>query len=302
MSRPDKIALPLRNGVSASAVFCPRGSWPTVAIFLAERLPLVTDWPARIARGDVLNEAGEPLTELRYRAERRLYYWRQIEAEPVVPFEEAIVFEDEHLLVADKPHFLPVTPGGRYVQQTLLSRLRLRTGLSELSPIHRIDRETAGLVVFSKIPAERAAYQNLFRDRQVEKVYECLAPDDPSQTWPQDAAHRLIEREGPAFMQMQAVAGEPNALTRMDRIEALANGLARYELRPSTGVKHQLRAQMNALGLPIVGDRIYPELQPFEHPPRFDAPLQLLARELGFKDPVTGEARAWHTGLRLRLG
>jgi len=285
VARPPKPALPLRDGVGASAVFCPPGPWATLSAFLAERLPKVQDWPERIARGEVVDEAGQPLAA-GYRPNRRVFYWRRLDAEPVVPFEERIVFRDEHLLVADKPHFLPVTPGGLYVQQTLLTRLRRATGLAELCPIHRLDRETAGLVVFSLRAAERAAYQNLFRDRMVEKVYEAVAPAGPG-PWPRVVRHRLVEREGEAFMQMQAVEGEgePNAETWVDLVEPLDAGLARYELRPRTGVKHQLRAQMSAIGLPIQGDRIYPQLLPHEAPPRFDAPLQLVAREISFADP-----------------
>ncbi len=291
MARPAKPRLPLRDGVTASAVYCPPGPWATTADFLAERLPRVADWPERLARGEVVDEAGEPLPAgAAYRPHRRLFYWRWLAAEPEIPFRERIVFQDEHLLIADKPHFLPVTPGGLYVQQTLLTRLRRATGLAELSPLHRLDRETAGLVAFSLRPAERAAYQALFRDRAVDKRYECIAPAGPG-PWPRLLRHRLVEPEGEDFMQMQVVAGEPNAETWVDQVQVLPGGLARYELRPRTGLKHQLRAQMNALGLPMVGDRIYPVLQPHESPPRFDAPLQLWARELAFRDPVTGAER-----------
>ncbi|WP_293502275.1 pseudouridine synthase [Roseateles sp.] len=289
MSRPPKPVLPLRDGVGASAVFCPPGPWTTLSAFLAERLPMVDNWALRIARDEVVNETGRPVAEA-YVANRRVFYWRRLDAEPEVPFEARIVFRDEHLLVADKPHFLPVTPGGAYVQQTLLTRLRRATGLAELSPIHRLDRETAGLVVFSLRAAERGAYQNLFRDRAVDKVYEAVAPAGAG-PWPRVLRHRLVEREGEAFMQMQAVDGEPNAETWVDLVESVGAGLARYQLRPRSGVKHQLRAQMNALGLPIAGDRIYPRLQPQEHPPRFDAPLQLVARVIAFTDPVTGQPR-----------
>lgn len=294
MSRPAKPTLALRDGVSASAVFCPPGPWATLADFLAERLPRVADWPERIARGEVVDGDGQPVGGP-YRPNCRLYYWRQLDAEPEIGSAERIVFQDEHLLVADKPHFLPVTPGGLYVQQTLLTRLRRATGLADLSPIHRLDRETAGLVVFSVRREERGAYQALFRDRVVGKVYEAIAPQGEG-PWPRLLSHRLVEREGDAFMQMQAVSGEPNAQTWVDLVEPLAGGLARYELRPLTGVKHQLRAQMNAVGLPLVGDRIYPVLQPHENPPRLDAPLRLVAREIAFDDPVTGQSRSFVRG------
>lgn len=294
MARPPKPALPLRDGVAASAVFCPPGPWATTAAFLAERLPRVDDWPERLARGDVVDDDGQPVTAA-YQPNRRVYYWRYLADEPAVPFEARVVFQDEHLLVADKPHFLPVTPSGLYARQTLMARLRHATGLADLIPIHRLDRETAGLVVFAVRPQDRDAYHRLFRERTVDKVYEAVAPAGEG-PWPRVVRHRLAEPDGDDFMQMQVVPGEPNAETRVDLVERLADGLARYELRPHTGQRHQLRVQMNALGLPIVGDRIYPVLQPHENPPRFDAPLQLVAREIAFTDPVTGQRRYFSRG------
>jgi tRNA pseudouridine32 synthase/23S rRNA pseudouridine746 synthase len=289
VTRPAKPALPLRDGVAASAVFCPPGPWATTAAFLAERLPRVDDWPERLLRGDVVDDDGRAVQEA-YRPNRRIYYWRHLATEPDVPGTERIVFQDEHLLVADKPHFLPVTPSGIYARQTLMARLRHRTGLADLIPVHRLDRETAGLVVFSVKPAERDAYHRLFREREVEKIYDAIAPWSEG-PWPRVVRHRLMEPDSEQFLQMQVVDGEPNAETRIDLVEPLPGGLARYELRPHTGARHQLRAQMNALGLALVGDRIYPVLQPHENPPRFDAPLQLVAREIAFTDPITGEPR-----------
>ncbi len=294
MSRPPKPALPLRDGVGASAVFCPPGPWPTLLDFLAERLPRVADWPERLARGDVVDEGGQPVAA-GYVPNRRVFYWRYLADEPAVPFEERIVFQDEHLLVADKPHFLPVTPAGLYARQTLMARLRHRTGLADLIPVHRLDRETAGLVVFCVRADERDAYHRLFRDRTVDKVYDAIAPAGEG-PWPRVVRHRLVEPDTEQFLQMQVVDGEPNAETWIDLVERLPGGLARYELRPRTGARHQLRVQMNALGLPLVGDRVYPVLLPHENPPRFDAPLQLVAREIAFTDPVTGQSRRFSRG------
>lgn len=292
MARPPKPALPLREGVAASAVFCPPGPWATMTAFLVERLPRVDDWPQRMARGDVVDDHGRPVADAPYHGNRRVYYWRHLDVEPDIPFEARIVFRDEHLLVADKPHFLPVTPSGLYAKQTLMARLRHVTGLADLNPVHRLDRETAGLVVFNIRREERDAYHRLFRERSVDKVYEALAPLSAG-PWPRVVRHRLEEPEGDKFMQMQVVDGEPNAETWIDLVEALPGGLARYELRPTTGLRHQLRAQMNALGLPLVGDRIYPVLQPHENPPKLDSPLQLVARAIAFVDPVTGLPRSF---------
>ncbi len=300
MSRPRKLDLPLLDGVAASALHCPRGPWPLLLDFLAERLPKVerADWLARLARGEVLDAQGRVLAaDARFRPDERIYYYRLLAHEDMVPFEEGIVFQDELLLVADKPHFLPVTPKGRYVQQTLLTRLIKRTGIATLSPVHRIDRETAGLVVFAIQPAARAAYQALFRDRAVYKRYEAIAPLRPDLPLPELYRSRLEERED-AFMQMATVPGEPNAETRITLLEHDAD-LARYVLEPLTGRKHQLRAQMCALGRPIKGDRIYPELLPEEATPDYSAPLQLLAQAIEFTDPITGERRHFESAQRL---
>jgi len=305
MSRPAKLKLPLREGVGASALACPAGAWLTLLDFLCERLPRVTraDWQQRLAAGEVLDAEGQVLpADAPYRPGRRIYYWRWLAQEAPIPFEAQILFQDEFLLVADKPHFLPVVPAGRYVQQTLLTRLKKATGLETLTPAHRIDRETAGLVMFSIQAQTRGAYQNLFRDRLVSKVYEAVAPFDPALSLPMLRRSRMQECDQ-AFMQMQEVAGEVNAETRIALLERLgpAGEWARYELQPSTGQKHQLRVHMNGLGLPIVGDRIYPRLLPQEAEPDYSHPLQLLARELSFTDPITGQARCFKSRLSLSL-
>lgn len=307
MSRPAKPDLPLLEGVNASVVACPPGPWGSLLDFLCERLPLVDrdDWASRLARGEVLDESGRPFPPTApLPAGRRVFYYRQLAHEAPIPFEARVLYRDEFLVVADKPHFLPVTPKGRYVQQTLLVRLQRELGLSQLSPVHRLDRETAGLTLFCIQPGHRNAYQRLFRERAVEKVYEAIAPAPEASglelTLPMDRCSRLVERPD-AFMQMQEVDGEANAQTRIELIERLAGGLARYELRPRSGVKHQLRAQMSALGLPIVHDRIYPVLQPADLDPGYDRPLQLLARRIAFDDPITGEPRRFDSALRLLL-
>jgi len=305
VSRPARPALPLLHGVNASAVACPAGPWRLILDFLAERLPLVARdaWSERMARGEVLDEAGAALAPAApYRAGSRVFYYRQLAEEAVIPFEARVLYQDALLVVADKPHFLPVTPKGRYVQQTLLVRLQRELGLASLSPVHRLDRETAGLTLFCIQPAHRDAYQRLFRDRAVEKAYEAIAaaPEQAHRALnlPLDYRSRLSQRAD-AFMQMQEVAGEANAETRISLLERLGGGLARYELRPRTGAKHQLRAQMSALGLPIVGDRIYPVLQAEQAQPDYSRPLQLLARSLAFTDPITGESRRFDSALRL---
>jgi tRNA pseudouridine32 synthase/23S rRNA pseudouridine746 synthase len=214
-------------------------------------------------------------------------YFRRLAREPEIPFAEEILYQDEHIVVADQPHFLPVTPSGLYLHQTLLNRLKRRTGIQTLSPIHRIDRDTAGLVIFSLQAQERAQYQNLFRDRAVKKVYEAIAPYSEEQVLklPMTYRSRLVESEH--FLQMQAVPGEPNTDTYIELLE-VDKPWARYCLIPGSGKKHQLRSHLNALGIPIRNDQIYPLLTPYqEYDLDFSKPLQLLAKEVHFVDPIS---------------
>jgi tRNA pseudouridine32 synthase/23S rRNA pseudouridine746 synthase len=301
MARPPKNpAIPSRHGVSASCIALPydkAAPWPLLLDFLAERLGAVhrEAWSQRMADGEVLDDLGQPLPpDTPFNPGTRVYYYRALDGEPEVPFEEAVLYRDDHLLVADKPHFLPVTPGGRYVQQSLLVRLKRKLGIDTLSPIHRIDRETAGLVVFSLRPQDRAAYQALFRERTVHKVYEAIAPHDASARWPLVRRSRIVE-EHSAFFRMGEAEGEPNSETRIELLEA-QGAWARYRLEPLTGKRHQLRVHLNAMGLPIAGDQFYPRVLRGPHEEEdFSNPLRLLAQEIAFTDPVTGQTRTFQS-------
>lgn len=267
--------------------------------FLTHRFPGVpaTVWTQRLRDGDVVDDQGQTITaDTPYQAGRRLYYYRAVEVEPHIPFEAVVLWQDEHLLVVDKPHFLPVLPSGKYLQETVLIRLKNALGLDSLSPIHRIDRDTAGLVLFSKQVASRGPYQELFRTRQVDKTYECIAPWNPDLPWPITRTSRIAPAAH--FMQQTEVDGAPNALTHIKPIEVLG-GLARYALKPVTGQRHQLRVHMAALGLPLVGDGIYPTLTP-EGSADYSQPLQLLAKSIAFTDPITGENRLFQSQKQLR--
>jgi tRNA pseudouridine32 synthase/23S rRNA pseudouridine746 synthase len=301
---------PPRDGVAASRVGVGAGHFPTVLAFLVARFPAVADWPVRLARGDVLDARGQPLdVDARCAPGMLLWYWRDPPPEPRVPFEIELLYRDEHLVVVDKPHFLPAIPGGRHLRETALVRLKRQLAIDTLAPMHRLDRDTAGVLVFTVQPATRHAYQSLLRDRQVRKVYEAIAPWRADLVLPLTCCSRLEPRPGAAFMQMQAVAGEPNAETHIELIDMAASSderppglFAHYRLTPRTGQKHQLRAQLSALGLPILGDRIYPRLLPEPAPgeaPDYAQPLQLLAREFAFADPISGAPRCFTSRRRL---
>ena len=292
MARPRPNAPPARQGVSPSCVVVPAGPWPTLLDFLLARFPSVpaADWQTRLDTGEVVDAEGHTArAHDQPTPGRRLYYYRSVPAEPRIPFEATVLWQDEHLLVVDKPHFLPVIPSGKYVQETLLVRLKDQLGLDALSPIHRIDRDTAGLVLFSINPATRNAYQALFRDRVVDKTYQCIAPSNPALPWPIHRESRI--GQGAHFMQQAEVPGPVNAITDIDLLET-HGAWARYQLRPLTGQRHQLRVHMAALGLPMLFDGIYPTLTP-EDATDYRRPLQLLAQQIAFTDPVTGEARSF---------
>ena len=292
--------LPTRNGVGPSCVGLPAGPWPTITEFLIERFPAIGRevWLERMHQGLVADEFGAAVTPERpYPSHMRVYYYRALDDEPRIPFQETVLYQDEHLVVADKPHFLPVTPSGCYLQETLLVRLKNRLGLHGLVPIHRIDRETAGLVVFSVQANERNAYQAMFRDRTVTKHYEAIAPWRGDMGFPIVRKSRIAEDD--LFFRQREVNGEPNSESCIDVLKVWGD-TALYALSPVTGKKHQLRVHMNALGLPIANDRMYP---PVADTPGddFNSPLQLLAKSIAFTDPVTGEQRQFHTRLNLKV-
>ncbi|WP_373695672.1 pseudouridine synthase [Stenotrophomonas sp. C1657] len=224
-------------------------------------------------------------------------YFREVADEPVIPFEESILHHDAHLLVADKPHFLPTAPAGAFVRQTLLARLVERTGNANLVPLHRLDRLTAGLVLFSTQPQTRDAYQRLFRERRIAKTYEALAPALPDLRFPLERHSRL--QPGEPFFRMAEVPGEPNALTRVEVIDA-HGPVWRYRLAPESGRKHQLRVHMAALGAPILGDELYPQLH-VRPQGAAEPPLQLLAQALAFDDPLTGQRRSFRSARTLSV-
>jgi tRNA pseudouridine32 synthase/23S rRNA pseudouridine746 synthase len=283
-----------------STLHLPVGHWSTVLDCLCAHFPAIGRqvWQQRMARGRVLDAGGMPLgAEHPYRAGLCVRYFREVPDEVPIPFEEAILHHDEHVLVADKPHFLPVIPSGAYVEQTLLARLIRRTGNSDLVPLHRIDRHTAGLLLFSCNAQSRGQYQALFRQRAIQKDYEALAAPLPLLSFPLQRATRLTA--GEPFFRMQEVAGAANSLTQIEVIARRERDWL-YALRPVTGKKHQLRVHMAALGAAIANDPFYPHLTQDEGAADdYHRPLKLLARGLAFIDPLSGERRVFTSRLKL---
>ncbi len=284
-----------------SVLHLPRGDWRTVLDCLCAHFPAIGRdiWLERMARGRVLDGEGNTLgPEHPYREALRVHYFREVAAETPIPFAEGVLHADEHLVVADKPHFLPVAPVGEYVEQTLLARLVRRLGNPDLVPLHRIDRLTAGLVLFSCNPASRGRYQALFRERQIRKVYSAIAPALPGQSFPLLRRTRLVK--GEPFFLMRETEGEPNSETRVEVGERLGEHW-RYVLHPVTGKTHQLRVHMAALGAGICNDPLYPHLLERARREIDDhrRPLQLLAQSLSFVDPLNGRERRFDSRLAL---
>ncbi|MBP5115371.1 pseudouridine synthase [Pseudomonas protegens] len=283
----------------ASTLYLPPGSWATVLDCLCDHFKAISreQWLDRIARGRVLDGQGQPISlELAYREGLRIHYFREVPDEKVIPVEETILYADEHLVVADKPHFLPVTPAGEYVEQTLLRRLIRRLGNPHLVPLHRIDRHTAGLVLFSANPDSRSAYQALFPTRKIEKRYEAIAAALPQLNFPLLHKSRLVD--GEPFFRMREAQGPSNTETAIE-VREKHGELWRYALYPVTGKKHQLRVHMNALGAAICNDPFYPEvLKDIEDD--YARPLKLLAQGLRFIDPLSGQEREFESRISLQ--
>ena len=298
-----KSPLPMRFGVSASRVWLPKDTkseWATVLDFLVERFPFISRdiLKERMSRGDIVNEIGKPFdNNTPYQNEVFLFYYREIPDEPEIPFKEKILFKNENFIVVDKPHFIPVTPGGRYVKETLLSRLKHHYQIEEISPIHRLDRETAGIVMFTCNAKVRGAYQSLFQKRLVNKVYEAIAPITDSIGFPFTHKSRMVKSD--PFFIMKEEDGEFNSETTISVLEQ-KNNFARYELKPITGKQHQLRVHMMSLGIPILHDPFYPEVLPCKGED-YSNPLQLLAKTISFIDPITNEETFFRSEQKLKL-
>ena len=293
---------PMIDGVSASKVFLPKmkPAPATVYQYLCQQFGHIesAEWQQRFNDGLIYDALGRILNlNSEYIENSHVFYYRFLAHEIQVPFEHEILFENEHLLVIDKPHFLTISPTGQYVQETLLVRLKKQTGNEFLTPIHRLDRETSGVVLFSKQPATRAIYQEMFAQRQVNKIYHAIAPFHADLTFPCHTRYRM--EKGQPFYTMQVVEGQINSETEIDLIEHDAIW-GKYQLKPITGKQHQLRVHLNSLGIAIKNDPFYPVVQ-HKREDDFSAPLQLLAKHIRFNDPITFQDMQFSSNFELTL-
>ena len=285
----------------ASQVRLPNQPYSLILDFLSERFAAIGRdvWRQRMLSGKVLDAQQRcVLPTASYQPGALLYYFREVPNEVSVPFTERILYQDQHLLAVDKPHFLATLPAGRYVEETVLRRLMKRLDNPDIVPIHRLDRLTAGVLLFSLNPSSRNAYQRLFRERKVFKCYEALAPALPDLQWPY--RHRSRLESAAQFFRMQEVAGLANSDTLIEVAER-SDEVWRYRLYPVTGRKHQLRVHLAALGAPIINDPLYPNLQKVAGQEDYAKPLQLLAKQISFIDPFSGILRSFKSQLTLSI-
>lgn len=296
--------LPILDGIKPSYLVLPHEKkWQNQSLlsFLCAHFPFVSEnaWKARLNSGMVVNQQGNPLNEKTiFQAGETIFYYREIsrDDEPRIPFDERILFLNNDLIVVDKPHFLPVIPSGRFLRETLLTRLRLRSELQHLNvgditPLHRLDKDTAGVMLFSHNPKTRSVYQKLFENKQIQKTYHALAPTRANWHFPVERQSRLVR--GDDFFLTKEIDGEANSHTILNLLENRGE-ISLYELKPITGKKHQLRVHMMQWGIPLLNDTLYPIAHEIGTED-YDKPLKLLAKTIEFCDPISGEYRVFES-------
>lgn len=285
--------LPQRAGLDAVWVRTPArvGDAPppfaTLRDFLRARLPEhvpVDDW---LHEARFVDATGTPITPATpYSPATFIWFHKDLRPEPEIA-DLTVLHRDDRIVVIDKPHFLASIPRGSHIRASALVKLRTQLGLPDLAPAHRLDRLTAGVMLFSTARRWRSAYQELFEKRLTTKVYEALAPALPHLATPTMLRSHIAKRRG----ELQAVElpdEPPNAETLLTLVST-DGPVGRYRLEPTTGRTHQLRVHMNSIGAPIVGDPLYPTVSDAPEDP--DHPLRLVARSLAFTDPVDGSLR-----------
>ncbi|AUX87720.1 pseudouridine synthase [Acinetobacter sp. ACNIH2] len=293
---------PMIRGVTASKLFLPalQPAPQRLYDYLCQQFAHISaqEWQQRFQDQLIYAADGTILSlDSAYLANQHIYYYRFLAHEIHVPFQHHILYETDDLYIVDKPHFLTMSPTGQYVQETLLVRLKNQTGNADLTPIHRLDRETAGLVLFSKRPATRGIYQQMFAHRVVKKTYHAIAAYHSTLEFPRTVCLRMDK--GQPFYTMTIVEGEPNSETQIDILEHNSQW-AKYLLKPETGKQHQLRVHLNHLGIAIKNDPFYPIVQ-HKSDDDFSNPLQLLAKRIQFIDPVTNKSMDFSSNFELTL-
>ncbi len=303
---PMRSPLPVRDGVNATRLHLPlTGPWATIQDYVLERFGHVDPdgIRERFAAGEVVALGGIPVTgKTPLGAHEFIWYYRSPPAETPIPYEAVILHEDAHLVAVDKPPFLPTTPGGRFLQETALVRLRRLLDEPDLTPLHRLDRLTWGVVLFVKDAESRGPYQQLFERRTISKSYEAIAPAPRGELRERLEAGSVVVENRLAKIRTHLRAfeeeGPVNARSEVELLRELDGGRALYRLTPHTGKTHQLRLHMASLGLGIENDPFYPTLLD-EAADDHSRPLKLLARSISFRDPLSGEERRFASGFSL---
>ena len=290
--------LPVRDGLNPTRVRLPaEGPWLTVVEYLRDGFRReIVGLAEMVAAGAVVDERGAVIDDATpFEPLAFVYFYRHVAPEPRVPFELDVLHHDDDLIVVDKPHFLATTPRGQFIVESATVRLRRLFDMPELSPVHRLDRITAGVLIFVTRKELRGPYQMLFAQRRVHKVYEAVAAYDPALDLPATVRNRIVKYRGSPLATVEE--GLPNAVSVIELVDVRGrDGL--YRLTPHTGKTHQLRLHMAALGIPIRNDPFYPDLLDVSLTD-YSAPLQLLAREISFPDPLSGRSRCFTSAREL---
>lgn len=277
-------------------------TYKTILEFILDRFPHISkeDWVDRVMQGKVHFENGELVRlDTPYVSNQRICYYREVSNEHNIPFKEKIIFENENFIIVDKPHFLPVHPAGRFVNETVVSRLMRRSiEYHDLCPAHRLDRLTAGLVLCIKKRELRGIYQKMFMNNEISKSYIAIANLPKYETRKWHIKNRL-ETHDEHFRMCISKRGLPNSESIIELVET-TNDIGLFKLWAITGKKHQLRVHMASIGAGILNDPLYPNLSALENKDNYNRPLQLLAKELRFTDPVTGKEMDFRSRLVLK--
>lgn len=287
----------MRHGLRASWVRTPDrdasrpAPWATLRDFLVERLAADADVDRLLAEGRFVDAGGRPIAGGEpYAPNALIWFHRDLRPETEIPFDIEVLYRDERIIVVDKPHFLATTPRGRHIMNSVVARARDRFDLPDLGAAHRLDRATAGVLVLTTERRWRASYQGVFEARAATKIYEALAPVRTDLHWPRTVESHIEKVRG-TLQARERSDREPNARTVIELVEVRGQ-VGRYRLRPTTGRTHQLRVHLFALGIPILGDPLYPRILEVAEDD-FSSPLQLVARELAFTDPIDGTPHAF---------